>query len=118
MEFTEIITNLHFKNENFAVLLPLILILIDFISGFINAWKNGNIDSSVMREGLGHKFAEIIYIVIGLLLDLFFGLHIVYLGFITYISLMEVVSIFENCSKLGISPEFIKNLLKNKGSEE
>lgn len=115
MDLQNIIDNVKFVNENYAIILPFVLIIIDILSGVINAVIKGEIDSSVMRSGLGHKFSEIVYIVLGILADVFFGWHSVYLLSIFYISLMEIVSILENSSKLGLPiPEAIKNILKIK----
>lgn len=110
----EIISNLKFTNERLAILLPLILIAIDVLTGVINAWVKGKLDSSVMRKGIGHKFAECVFIAVGILLDVFFGLHSIYIGLIIYISLMEIISIAENCAKLGFIPKCLKNKLNIK----
>ena len=114
MKMEDIIANLKFTNERLAILLPLILIVIDILTGVINAWLKGKLDSSVMRKGIGHKFAECVFIAVGILLDVFFGLHSIYIGLIIYISLMEIISIAENCAKLGFIPKCLKNKLNIK----
>ena len=110
----DIIANLKFTNERIAILLPLILIVIDILTGVINAWIKGELDSSKMREGIGHKFAECVFISVGILLDVFFGLHSIYIGLIIYISLMEIISIAENCTKLGFIPKCLEDKLNIK----
>lgn len=111
----EILENIKFVNDSWAITLPLILIVLDIISGVINAMLKGEMDSSIMRQGLGHKFSEIIYLALGILADVFFKLHSVYLLAIIYISFMELVSILENCNKLGVPmPPFLKDILKIK----
>ena len=112
---TEILDNVKFVNDNMALLLPLALIILDILTGVVNAILKGEMDSSVMRQGLGHKFSEVIYLILGILIDIFLRWHGVYLLMIIYISFMESVSILENCSKLGVPmPEFLKNILKIK----
>lgn len=112
---TEILDNVKFVNDNMALLLPLVLIILDILTGVVNAVIKGEMDSSVMRQGLGHKFSEVIYLILGILIDIFLKWHYVYLIAIIYISFMEIVSILENCSKLGVPmPEFLKNILKIK----
>lgn len=115
MDIENIVDNIKFVNDNFAIVLPLLLIVLDILTGVVNAIIKGEIDSSVMRQGLGHKFSEVVYILLGILADVFFKWHGVYLLAIIYISVMEVVSILENASKLGLPiPETIKNILKIK----
>lgn len=113
----EIIEKLQFTNQWFEIFLPLILITLDIITGFIYAWLNKKVSSSVMRKGLGHKAGELAYILLGFLANIAFGLHSVFLLAIFYVCFMEVISIFENCSKLGVPvPEKLKEIL-NKESE-
>lgn len=115
MEINEVMEYVKFVNDKWAITLPLILIVLDIITGFVNAVIKGEADSKIMREGLGHKFSELVYLALGILADLFMKWHGVYLGAIIYISFMEIVSIMENCSKLGVPmPEFLKNILKIK----
>lgn len=112
---TEILDKVKFVNDNMAILLPLALIILDIFTGVINATIKGEMDSSVMRQGLGHKFSEIIYLILGILIDVFLKWHSVYLIAIIYISFMEIVSILENCNKLGVPmPDILKNILKIK----
>ena len=54
--------NLEFTNVIWLFALPLLLMLIDIVTGYINAWKSKNIDSSKMRDGIGKKCAELVYI--------------------------------------------------------
>ena len=64
---TEILDNVKFVNDNMALLLPLALIILDILTGVVNAILKGEMDSSVMRQGLGHKFSEVIYLILGIL---------------------------------------------------
>lgn len=110
-----ILENLHFTNQWFEFILPLIMIILDIVTGFINAWINKSVSSSVMREGLGHKAGELAYILLGFLANIAFGLHSVFLLAVFYVCFMELVSILENCSKLGVPmPEKLKEIIENK----
>lgn len=114
----EILDNLKFTSQIYEILLPLSLIVLDIVTGFIYAWINKSVSSSIMREGLGHKIAEISYIVLGFLANLCFGLHSVQLFAIFYVCFMELVSVAENCAKLGVPvPEKIQAILNKKESE-
>lgn len=111
----EILEKLHFTNQWFEFVLPLVMIILDIVTGFINAWINKSVSSSVMREGLGHKAGELAYILLGFLANIAFGLHSVFLLAVFYVCFMELVSILENCSKLGVPmPEKLKEIIENK----
>lgn len=81
--------------------IPLLFIALDIITGFIKAW--GNFSSVKMREGLKHKAGFILVLVLGSLID--FSQQFIDFGFEfpvmlvlagVYVSLTEIVSIFEN----------------------
>ena len=105
-----------FTSVHWIFLLPLAFMLIDFISGFLKAWKNNEIDSSKMRKGLIKKVGEVLMLAVGELLVA--GTMLPYstniLQFISaYLSLMELISIFENLALLGVPvPGFITKTLK------
>lgn len=99
-----------------VLLIALIFILFDLISGVLKAVKNKNLDSTKMREGLINKVIELFSIVfgficeyslpqIGINVDVKFGSAIA-----TYIVIMELCSVIENLGE--ISPEIGKLLSK------
>lgn len=111
-----ILENLKFTNQWLEIALPLALIILDVVTGFIHAWINKTVSSSIMREGLGHKAAELAYILLGFLAYLCFDLHSVFLLAVFYVCFMELVSILENCSKLGVPmPDQLKEILNKEG---
>ena len=59
---------IQFASVQWIFMLPLSFMLIDFISGFLKAWKNNEIDSSKMRKGLIKKVGEVLMLVVGELL--------------------------------------------------
>ena len=107
---------IQFASLQWIFMLPLSFMLIDFISGFLKAWKNNEIDSSKMRKGLIKKIGEVLMLVVGELLVA--GTMLPYssdiLKFISgYLCLMELISIFENLALLGVPvPGFITKTLK------
>lgn len=106
--------NLHFTSIIWCLILPLILMILDIITGYYNAWKNKEISSSKMRDGLGKKCAEFCYIIVGFLFKLAFGTASIMYFIVFYICYMELVSLAENCAKLGVKiPEKIKEKLNN-----
>ena len=112
-DMNEAIQQLRFANDFWVVLMPSILMTIDVITGFVNAWARSNIKSAVMRQGLARKFGELV--VIGIAQLFFYGAGMPKYAVMlisTYIILMELISICENLDKLGVPiPKFIKEAL-------
>ena len=108
------ITNLQFSHDYWEIVLPLFLMVADIITGYYQAWKNKQIKSSKMRDGIGKKLAEIIYLVVGIVIGLAFNIKFIGQFISLYIVYMELVSIAENCKKLGVKmPEQLKDKLNN-----
>lgn len=84
--------------------------ILDMITGFMGAWHEKNIDSTKMREGLFHKGALIMIIVMAWLIEITV-LHVPDLGFTVPLLIpacigiisMEVVSNLENLAKINPS---------------
>lgn len=110
---------LHFTSQIWLVILPLILMVIDIITGYYNAWKNDEISSSKMRDGIGKKIAEICYIVLGMVFAVAFGIQAIAYFISIYIIYMELMSVAENCKKLGVlMPAELEKKLNNHEKEE
>ena len=109
----DVLKQIKFANDFWVVMLPAILMAIDIVTGFVNAWSKNDIKSSVMRQGLARKFGELVVIAIGQLF--FYGVGLpkyIVAGISTYIILMELISICENLKKLGVPiPKFISRAL-------
>lgn len=112
-EIKELLDTFHFTNEVWAIMIPIILMGIDILTGIVNAWIKGEIKSSKLREGLAKKFGEISVIVIGEVFVIGFGLSSILAdGISIYLIIMELISICENLDKLGVPiPKFIKKAL-------
>lgn len=112
-EIKELVSQFHFQNEIFIVVIPLILMCLDIITGLINAWIKKEVDSSKLRKGLGKKLGELICILIGEMFVVGFGItKLVASGISIYIIIMEMISICENLELLGVPiPKFIKRAL-------
>ena len=111
----DLIQNIQFSNIWWAIITPLILMVVDIITGYYNAWKNNEISSSKMRDGLGKKLAELTGIFLGILAKYAIGADAVMYFIIVYVCFMEILSIVENWEKLGfkMSPK-LKEKLNNK----
>lgn len=93
-------------------------ILLDILTGFLQALKNKILSSKVMREGLLHKCAEILLYVLSV--ALMYGCKYVDIGLdipspqiiTVYLVVMESVSIVENLKK--INPDLTDNPFEHK----
>ena len=101
-------------NDIWFILLPLILCLFDVITGYLNAWIKDDIQSTKMREGLGKKVGELVYCAVGLIINELFMLPQISYFISGYICLMEIMSLIENCDKLGVPmPKVLKKKVNN-----
>lgn len=107
--------NFKFRNEFWCLILPIVLMAFDILTGFINAWAKREIESSKLRTGLSKKVGEIAILVIGELFSFAMRLPAELMTFASiYIILMELVSIFENLDKLGVPiPGWVKKVVNN-----
>lgn len=110
----ELINSINFTSIWWTIFAPLILIVIDVLTGIVIAWRNSEYQSSKMRQGLSKKFGELVYIVIGILIKFALGTNLVLCFATIYICLMELSSLAENVDKLGIPlPKKLHNKLNN-----
>ena len=114
-DFLQMMRNFKFRNEFWCLILPILLMAFDILTGFINAWAKREIQSSKLRTGLSKKVGEIAILVIGELFFFAMRLPAEVMTFISvYIILMELVSIFENLDKLGVPiPGSVKKVVNN-----
>lgn len=116
---------LNFRDDIWVMLVPVCLMVIDFVTGFLNAWAKNRIKSYIMRQGLVKKAGEVVILLVGELLTIGINLPSYVMNFFSiYIILMELISICENLDKMGVPiPKFIKkalneNIDKTKKDEE
>lgn len=112
-QFTDILDKVKFANEIWVFIIPGVLMVVDILTGSLNAWAKSNFRSFKMREGLVKKCGEITILAIGQLFTV--GLVLptyIMSGISFYIILMELISICENLQKMGVPiPKFIKKAL-------
>lgn len=114
----ELIQNMHFTNIWWAILAPMVLIVIDVLTGTVIAWKNNDFKSAKMRAGLSKKFGELVYVLVGILTKFALGTELILYFTVGYICLMELSSLAENCDKLGVKmPDKLKEKLNNNKEE-
>lgn len=107
-------------HELIVIGIVFMLVLIDYITGVVNAIMHGELSSEKMRQGLGHKFAYLAIICVALIVE--YGSDYINLGielpvFIPVcagICLIEITSTVENCVKINpeLSSSNILNIFK------
>lgn len=105
---------------------PLCMALLDVVTGYASAARNGRLNSTVMRDGLWNKLAEMFAIVAAKSFEFcitLFGTEElgvkpmipVTLGVCAYLTLYELTSIVENIGKM--SPAIGRKLVEVFGIE-
>lgn len=91
-------------------------VVLDFLSGLTKAVAKKQLSSTKMREGLFHKVALLLCMLLGAAVDvaqryLELGVHVpVGIAICVYIVLMETGSVLENLS--AVNPELVPEKLK------
>lgn len=114
-DIATLIRNANFRDGNWVLIIPSVLMVVDFLTGLFNAWATGHLKSFKMREGLNHKVGELSILFMGELFTYGMRLPNIFINCVSlYIIFMEVVSIFENLDKMGVPiPKFVKKALRN-----
>jgi len=103
MDMNELIQTVHFSSGAWVILLPCALMLLDVLTGFVNAWVKHDVRSDKMRSGLAKKIGEIAAICIAELFACAMELPTQIVTAISiYICIMELVSNIENLALLGV----------------
>lgn len=115
MDFNQIFSLefLHFRDDFWILIIPLVCIAVDFVTGVLHAWSTGHLKSYKMRQGLARKSGELLILVLGEAFTYGMQLPVYVLAFLAlYIIFMELVSIVENLRNMGIKiPKFIDKAL-------
>ena len=99
----ETLEGITFTHRYWILLLPLILMAADIITGWIQATINGTWDSTKMRKGLYRKSGELLVIVITYAVSVAISLPFDAAAFVAgYIIVMEILSVCENLNQAGL----------------
>lgn len=107
--------DIQFTSKYWVILLPVIAMAGDFITGYLNAWIHHDIQSSKMRIGAAHKGAELLVLVLVWCIQQAIVLPMDITAVMAiYLVFMEVNSIMENLDKMGVPiPAFFKKRVNN-----
>lgn len=106
--------DIQFTHRYWILLLPLVLMTADIVTGWIQASVNNVWDSTKMRTGLFRKSGEMLVIVVAYVISVAIALPVDIPAWIAiYISIMEIISVCENLDQAGIPmPVWITKRLK------
>lgn len=92
----------------------LILMVLDFVTGFLKAWKSEGFKSRKIRDGVIRVVGELIALFFVGILDVVTGLGVMLAGVKVLFVFKEGVSILENLEQIGVElPSFIKENLQS-----
>ena len=118
MNLEQIINSLNFTTIFWQAGATLIFMVVDIISGIIQAVINKSLDSQKMREGILRKALLILVVILSFIAQYAFNIPAISKIVCIYIILMEVISIFENLKKAGVDLGKLGELLKIKSDNE
>ena len=110
----ETVQEIKFTSNIWPILLPVILMGADVLTGWIQASINNTWDSTKMRKGLFRKSGELIIIILAYVIQTAVALPVDVFIFISiYVCIMEVLSVIENLDQAGLPvPSWITKRLK------
>jgi toxin secretion/phage lysis holin len=107
--------DIQFTAGYWTVLLPLIFMLGDFVTGFLNAWIRNEVKSSMLRIGGVHKGSELLALMLVWFVQQALALPVNLSAiYALYLVFMEATSIIENLDKMGVPvPKWLKKRINN-----
>ena len=98
----------------------LIFIIADFITGLIKAWKNGNLNSEICKDGIVKKIGYLVLVCISVYLDRIAGDSGMIRNLVIYFFIAnEGISILENWGSMGVPfPAVLKEKLEQLKEKE
>ena len=102
-----------------AIMLSIVMVAFDIITGWLKAKKQKKINSSISRDGFFKKLGWFAGLVLGLILYLILGTNLLVILVATTCVVTELISIVENLSDLGCKIEWDSlEKIKNKTDKE
>ncbi len=100
------------------IIISLVMIFIDIITGYLKAIKNKKINSSISRDGYVKKIGWIVAILLGFMMDYMLNINSFLKGTVFVSITTEGMSIYENLSEIGVKLPFSKYFEKVEGGEK
>ena len=118
MDLAYIVKSFSFVSISWQLIMPLIFMLADIISGVIQAVINNDLDSKIMRQGLLRKCLLILVLFLSLIVEHGLGVSAISKTVAIYLVVMETISILENIQKAGVDLGKLGELLKSQEKKE
>lgn len=118
MDLAYIVKSFNFISFSWQLIMPLVFMLADIISGIIQAVINNDLDSKIMRQGLLRKCLLILVLFLSLLVEHGLGVSAISKTVAIYLVVMETISILENIQKAGVDLGKLGELLKSQEKKE
>ena len=98
------------------LIISIVMIFTDIITGYLKAIKNKKINSSISRDGYIKKVGWIVACVFGLFIDYILNISVFLRGTSIVCIMTEGMSIYENLNEIGVKLPFSKYF--DKGGEK
>lgn len=122
MDLYELIKDLNWSSTTWQIVTPLCFSCADYVTGFIQAVINRDVQSKKMRTGLLHKALIFLVIILSFIFHYAFNLKYVSTFVCSYVVFMEIISIGENLKKAGINigkaSKTLDDIKENETNEE
>lgn len=105
-QFIEKLSNINEPKTIF--LLCGIFVFADVLTGYLKAFKNKKVNSSISRDGYIKKIGWIIAILLGFLVDMLVEVNLFLIGSAIVCIATEGISFYENLGEIGIDLPFKK----------
>lgn len=96
------------NNPNTLFVLCGIFIFSDIITGYLKAFKNKKVNSSISRDGYIKKLSWMFALIMGFGIDFIVNSELFLIGSAIVCVATEGISVYENLSELGIKLPFAK----------
>ena len=106
------------KDSRTLFIICAIFIFTDVMTGYLKAFKNKKVNSSISRDGYIKKIGWMIALILGVALDYFISVHIFLFGTALVCISTEAISVYENLSDIGVKLPFNKYFEKIKDGVE
>lgn len=103
---------INISNPKTIFMLCGIFVFADVITGYLKAFKNKKVNSSISRDGYVKKIGWVIAILLGFLVDLLVQVNLFLVGSAIVCIATEGISVYENLGEIGVNVKFKKYFVK------
>lgn len=101
------------------ILISLVMIFVDIITGYLKAFKMKTVNSSISRDGYIKKIGWVVAIIFGLIINYLVCINLFLNGTTLVCIATEGMSIYENLNEIGVKLPYSKYFekLKERGKK-